>query len=129
MTDEQLVRGFEAGTLDEFPHAAHVRVAWWYLTHDSLLIAMARFRSALQRFAAAKAKPNRYHETITIALLLIIAERLEGSRELPWDAFAARNPDLLQWPSALSRFYTNDVLSSPRARDAFVLPEAAGSPI
>src|SRR5215471_2418765 len=59
MTDEALVRGFEAATLDEFPHAAHVRVAWWYLTHEPLLVAIGRFKAALRRFAAAKGKPER----------------------------------------------------------------------
>ena len=34
MTDDELVRAFEACELpgDEFPHAAHVRVAWYYAT-------------------------------------------------------------------------------------------------
>jgi hypothetical protein len=122
MTDEQLVRAFEAASIEEFPHAAHVRVAWWYVTHTPLLTAMARFRAGLQRVSAAKGKPERYHETITIALLLLIVER-RGSAGESWDAFAARNPELLQWPCPLlDRLYARDVLDSPRAREVFVLP-------
>jgi hypothetical protein len=99
-----------------------VRVAWFYLTHAPLLTAIARFRAGLQRISAAKGKPDRYHETITIALLLLIVERRGGAAE-SWEAFAARNPELLQWPCPLlERLYAREVLDSPRARDVFVLP-------
>ena len=122
VTDDELVQAFEAGTLDEFPHESHVRVAWWYLVHEPLLAAMARFRSSLRRFAASKGKPDRYHETITIALLLMIAERRRDGES--WEAFAARNPDLLQWPCPpLTALYDGAVLDSPRAREVFVLPD------
>ena len=126
MTDEELVQGFESGELpsEAFPHGAHVRVAWWYLRKHPILVALARFRIGLQRFAAAKGKPGRYHETITIACMLLIAERLEGARDLSWPAFAERNPDLIAWPSpALARFYGDAVLASADARQRFVLPE------
>jgi hypothetical protein len=122
MTDDPLVRAFEAAALDEFPHAAHVRVAWWYVTHEPLLAAIARFRTALRRFAATKGKPDRYHETITIALLLLIAERRRDG-EL-WEAFAMRCPDLLLWPCpTLLRFYSPEVLDSSQARQMFVAPD------
>ena len=54
MTDDELVQAFESATLagDAFPHEAHVRVAWYYLTRHPMLTALTRFRSALQRFAA-----------------------------------------------------------------------------
>lgn len=128
MTDDELVRAFEAAALDEFPHASHVRVAWWYVMHEPLLGAIVRARTALLRFAAAKGKPQRYHETITIAFLLLIADRRR--QDEIWDEFAARNPDLLQWPCpALLRWYPAEVLDSPRSREAFLVPSAAiGSP-
>jgi len=126
MDDESLVQLFERGEVPPggFHHGDHVRVAWWYLKQDSILLALARFRTALQRFAAGKGRPERYHETITIAYMLLIAERLAGARDLSWPEFAARNPDLLQWqPSILARFYADEVLASAKAREVFVLPE------
>lgn len=126
MTDDELLQAFESGALEEFPHASHVRVGWCYVTRRPILDALPRFRAALQRFAAGKGKPERYHETITIALLLLIAER-RGAAGEAWEAFAARNPDLLQWPCpALARFYSSDALDSSRARETFVLPIALG---
>lgn len=47
--------------------------------------------------------PGLYHETITVAFVLIIAERLGDARDLAWTDFAASNPDLLVWkPSVLA---------------------------
>jgi len=130
VTDDDLVRAFESCELDAFPHESHVRVAWCYLAREPILAALPRFRAALQRFAAAKGETGRYHETITVAFMLIIAERRAGARELTWDAFAARHPDLLQrTPSVLARYYSDDLLASARAREVFVLPDILAAPL
>jgi hypothetical protein len=126
MEDRQFVEAFESTTLpgDQFPHAAHVRVGWYYLSNYPMLDAMVRFKTGLQRFAAAQGKPERYHETITVAYLLLIAERLGAARGLSWHGFAERHADLLCWtPSILSRYYTDATLWSDRARQVFVLPD------
>jgi hypothetical protein len=120
MTDAELVDGFENATLEEFPHAAHVHVAWWFVTHEPLLAAISRMRAGLQRFAAAKGKPERYHETITIAFVLLVADRRRAGES--WDGFAVRNPDLLEWPCPALRQFYGDELDTPRAREVFVAP-------
>ena len=131
MTDEELIGYFEAG--DEppggFHHAEHVRAAWWYARKHPWLAALQRFQDALRRFAAARGKPERYHETITVAFMALVCERLEGgARDLDWDAFAAQNADLLHWqPSILDRYYRPETLGSERARRIFVLPDAGSS--
>jgi hypothetical protein len=125
MSDEELVRAFEQGTAPDggFHHADHVRVAWYYLRSEPLLHALVRFTTARRAFAAAQGKPDLYHETITVAYVLLIADRLAAARDLPWEQFAERNADLLTWkPSILSRFYSEDVLWSDRARQVFVMP-------
>jgi hypothetical protein len=128
MTDAELVQAFEASTLATtgFTHTEHVRVAWWYLRHAPLAEAIGQFSSSLRRFAAAKGVPGLYHETITVAFLLIIAERLHEARDLDWDAFAARYPELLvRRPWILTRYYSQELLDSPRARAGFVMPDRA----
>lgn len=128
MTDEQLVAAFESTELpaDHFTHVNHVRVAWWYLRHSPLPHALARFVAALQGFARAKGAHGKYHETITVAYMLVIAERIDGARELSWPEFAAANPDLLaRTPSILGSYYSDALLSSDRARRSFVMPDRA----
>ena len=127
MDDAALVALFERGEAppEGFHHREHVRVAWWYPCHYLLPDALARFSTALRRFAAAQGKPDLYHETITMAYVLLINERLDGvAPGVTWDAFSSRNPDLLSWaPSVLDRYYRKETLQSTRARRIFVLPD------
>ncbi len=113
MTDEELVRAFEAASLPPgtFGHTEHVRVAWWYLRQHPWPEALARIREGLQRVAAAAGRPERYDETITVAYARLIAERLAGDGSGDWEAFAVRNADLFErgvlerqgWPGALAQ--------------------------
>jgi hypothetical protein len=79
----------------------------------------------LRRFAAAKGKATRYHETITWAYLLLIHERMKGShKEQSWQEFAESNCDLLNWEnSVLKKYYSDKTLSSDFAKQVFVFPD------
>jgi hypothetical protein len=127
MDHETLVRAFEAGEepAGGFHHAQHVRVAWWYLRTHQLPEAMGRFSTGLRHFAAKQGKPQLYHETITVAFLLVISERLVTvGRDASWEAFTDANPDLFLWkPSVLDRYYHPETLWSDRARATFVMPD------
>lgn len=124
--DDEFVAAFEACTLlpAQFTHAAHVRAAWWYLQQYPLGEAMDRFRTTLRRFADSLGASAKYHETVTIAWLLLIAERLDArTRGLTWREFADHHPELFGKPSLVSRYYTEATLASPRARTSFVMPD------
>lgn len=125
--DEALLQAFEAGTLasESFRHADHVRVARAYLCLYALPGAITRFSEGLKRFAIRQGRPEMYHETVTMAYLLLINERLERTgRDTSWEAFAEANPDLLAWrPSILHRYYHPETLDSPLARRTFVMPD------
>ena len=135
-TDDRFVAAFRDGSLpgEEFPHREHVRMAWLYLERHPTAEALLHFSRDLQRFATAKGNPGLYHETITWAYLLLIAERRAEAAEGGPDgdapagdsyaAFAARNADLFAWkPSLLERYYRAETLASPRARARFILPD------
>ena len=79
--------------------------------------------------AASLGKSGLYHETITVAYLLLIRERMERGNEARFEEFAARNTDLLCWrPSVLERYYREDTLASDLARRCFVLPDRLAGP-
>ena len=126
LSDDQLLTEFETGVLPDaaFHHQDHVRVAWLFVRRHGLPSALGEFTHALRRFAAAKGKPNLYHETITWAFLLLIGERQARQPAASWEEFAARNTDLLTWkPSILDRYYQDDTLWSDLARRTFVWPD------
>jgi hypothetical protein len=126
MTDRDFAAAVEACTLagSDFHHADHIRLAWIYLGDHPLLEAIERFTTTLRTFATHHGAPEKYHETITWAYLLLIHERMQrhgaGST---WEEFRAANPDLFAWkPSILDRYYEPATLRSDIARRVFVLP-------
>jgi hypothetical protein len=135
MTDEALMAAFEAGRPpdDGFHHEQHVRVAWNCLRGRPFAEALARFSAGLRHFAEVQGAAGLYHETITVAFLLIINERMAAAREAgtgeTWDAFVAAHADLLAWkPSILDRYYTPELLASGHARRVFVMPDRVVPP-
>jgi hypothetical protein len=109
---------------DQFHHQQHVEVAWRFVRQYGMPEALAEFTTAIKRFADAKGATGLYHETITWAFLLLIAEREARQPAQSWEAFAAANADLLTWqPSILERYYSKATLASDLARRAFVMPD------
>ena len=108
----------------EFHHEQHVHVAWLFIRKFGMPAALGEFSEAIKRFADAKGATGLYHETITWAFLLLIAERQARCEAESWEAFAAANPDLLVWkPSILERYYSSEVLKSDLARKVFLFPD------
>jgi hypothetical protein len=109
---------------EEFHHQQHVQVAWLFVREHGLPEALGEFTHAIKRFAEAKGAHGLYHQTITWAFLLLIAERQARTGPDTWEDFARQHPDLLVWkPSILSRYYSKDLLASDLARAVFVLPD------
>jgi hypothetical protein len=125
MTDEAFARAFEDGAVTpaEFGHVAHVRVAWVYLREaESVDDALMRMRAAIRRFAAAAGAAEKYHETITVLWMRLLADlRARGvSGELA-DVLRAY-PELADKDLPL-QYYTRDRLFGDEARAAWVEPD------
>ena len=109
---------------DQFHHRQHVQVAWLFVRHHGMPAALAEFSAAIKRFADAKGATGLYHETITWAFLLLIADRQARTQVDTWDDFEAANADLLTWkPSILERYYSKELLASELARRTFLMPD------
>jgi len=127
MSDEEFLAALESCALSEheFGHSAHMRAAYLYTLCGDLAIALAKTRRAIQAFANSVGKPDRYHETITVAYLALIRQRLhESGNGGGWEGFARTNTDLLE-RDLLLRFYPREQLASELARKVFVLPRSA----
>ena len=128
LSNEEFLIQFELATLpaDQFNHAAHVRAGWLYLRQYPIGEAIDRFCRSLRAFAAANGATGKYHETMSVAWMLLIAERLTAARDLEWPRFADRYPELFASPSLLLHYYSSATLDSERARAGFVMPDLAG---
>ena len=124
--NKKFILEFESDLIpeDSFHHADHVRLAFAYLSEYPALQALATFSCALQRYAAARGKAQRYHETITHAYFFLIRERMARFPTAHWDEFSRRNGDLLTWKDGiLGRYYQEATLKSELARTVFVFPD------
>jgi hypothetical protein len=119
---ERFVRG-EIDT-SAFPHREHVRMAFEMLRRHDFAETVWHFSRTLRAMAAKAGKPQAFNQTVTIAFLSLIAERMERDGAADFAAFVRAHPEMLD-KSALSRWYRPDQLSTEIARRTFVLPEPA----
>ncbi|WP_374377916.1 hypothetical protein [Dongia sp.] len=125
MTDNAFLGALESCALKpaDFNHAAHIRAGFLYLQRHDFAGALQAMRRAIRTFAASIGKDGLYHETITVAFMTFINERLAGEPTgIAWNDFAGRHPDLFNG-TVLSQHYSKGRLNDPRARDVFLLPD------
>jgi hypothetical protein len=124
LTDDELVRGFEDASLEDFPHASHVRVTLVYLARYGRHGALRRLMEGLLRFATAKGHPEKFHVTMTHAWLDVIDAARHAHPDLDPAALVDACPELLD-RNALFRFYTPERLNSDEARAGWIAPDRA----
>ena len=125
MTDEAFARAFETGSVTpaEFDHVAHVRVAWVYLRETaSIDEALPRMRDAIRRFAAAAGAAQKYHETITVLWMRLLADVKAGGASGELADVLRAHPALADKELPL-QYYSRERLFSDEARAAWVEPD------
>lgn len=126
--DSDFLARLEAGTLPaaDFDHRGHLRAGFLFLRRHDFPGACVAMKRAIQRFAALLGKANLYHETVTVAYLALLAERLaEEPAGLSFDDFLGRYPELTSG-EYFRRYYPAGELDTPEARATFVLPRPRG---
>ena len=121
---DPFLRAFLDGDVDaaKFRHADHVRVGFEILRRHHFPEAALAFARSLKQIAARAGAPGKYHETITLAFLSLIAERQTLESHADFESFAVANVDLMD-ASVLNRWYAPERLMSDIARKTFVLPD------
>ena len=125
MTDAELTRALERGEIanEGFHHASHLHVAWVYLAESSSVQQAAdKMRQTLRRFAAAAGKPEKYHETITLFWVHLLAGAQAVSRAERLEDIVHGNPQLLE-KNFLLAYYSTERLFSDEARASWMEPD------
>jgi len=117
---ERFVRG-EVDAAD-FPHREHVRMAFEMLRRHDFAESVLHYSRALRTSAARAGKPQAFHQTITVAFLSLISERVETRPVADFTAFARENADLFD-KAAVARRYHPQRLTTELARRTFLLPD------
>ncbi|MGO9801831.1 MAG: hypothetical protein ACLPTM_16170 [Steroidobacteraceae bacterium] len=115
---------FVHGEIDpaHFPHREHVRMAFEMLARHDFAETVLHYSRALRAMTLKAGKPEAFHQTLTIAFLSLIAERMAGGATGDFAVFAHAHPELLE-KSAVARCYRAERLASEAARRTFLLPE------
>src|SRR5215218_10103012 len=98
MTDDELICGFETGSLApaRFAHREHLRLAWCYLRRFGREETERRLRDGLRAFAARAGKPDKFDAALTAAWVDVLADASQDvGAPATFDAFIAARPDLL----------------------------------
>ena len=126
MTDEQFARAFERGEITPaaFDHRAHVRVAWVYVQEGPTFeAATTRMREGIRRFAAAANASQKYHETITVLWMRLLAEAAARVPRCELADLLQQCPELADKDLPL-KYYSRERLFSDDARSRWIPPES-----
>ncbi len=123
--DKQFLEEFESLTFTgNFNHVNHLRLCFLYLQSNGLEGGIVRTGQNIRAFAESKGAKDKYHQTITEALVRIIDLRVIQRPVSDWQTFVATNPDLVQQAKeVLLQHYTSERLFSPEARLRFLEPD------
>ena len=133
MDYQVFLRELETATLpaERFNHQAHLYAAWAYRRQYPAPEAAARCSRAFSRYAMAKGAADKYHHTLTMALLSIAYHRAEQEPAMveDWQAFLAGFADIAgDARMLLQDYYSDDRLEQDQARRAFIKPDRAPLP-
>lgn len=124
--DKQFLARFEALTLEpgSFDHTAHLRLAFLCITQNGLEPAVTRVGRGIRAFAENLGARDKYHQTITEALVRLIGLRLTRQPASNWQTFLEQNSDLVyQAKEVLFQYYSPERLFSDEARKRFLEPD------
>jgi len=132
MDDRRLIREFLDHSLepDGFNHEAHVRVAWLLLEQFPFEQALQKFEAGVVDLASRAGVPEKYHATITRALMQLIAADLYGGALLCWQDYRDSGPAvLIDAKSALLHYYSAGLIFNEPARLKWCEPDLRPLPL
>lgn len=111
----------------KFGHREHVELAWSYLDRYPLAAAKHAMASAIRHVAAEHGAADKYHETLTLAWIHLVAVHRERWPASTFEEFMLRNRQLLD-SHLLDEHYSPQVLGSASARAAWTEPDLRALP-
>src|ERR1700694_5773195 len=121
-SDEDFLRAFEdlSFPADRFHHREHIRVAWLYLKSIDASRAAERMSEGIRRFANHHGATQKYHPTLTLAWMRLVAAALVETPEgYTFEQFLAAHPDLDD-KNGLAKYYLNELMQKNAAREGWV---------
>ena len=132
--DSAFIDAFERRALPfpEWCHAAHIRMAWIYLTRHGFDGALDRARRGIRAYNEANkvvdAPLSGYHETLTQAWLRVVNATIRGQDPCATSMDFLEAQPHLRVRTLLRVFYSKARMLSPEAKLTFLPPDLAALP-
>lgn len=132
--DAAFIDAFEKRTLpfSEWCHAAHIRMAWIYLTRHGLEGALPRAREGIQAYNRANhvvdAPLSGYHETVTQAWLRVVSATIRTQDPCATSLEFLEAQPHLRVRTLLRVLYSKARMRSPEAKSTFIAPDLGALP-
>jgi hypothetical protein len=111
----------------KFGHREHLELAWTYLERYPPAGAKQAMAAAIRYLAHEHGAAAKYHHTMTLAWVHLVAVHRQRSPAKGFDEFIARNPQLLS-NQLLDEHYSPRLLWSESARGGWTEPDLRGLP-
>jgi hypothetical protein len=125
LSDDQFIVAMEQLSVANanFHHRDHIRLAWAYLRRNNVSLAGENLSNCIRRYATHNGAPHKYHHTLSLAWVRIVAAAMRLTPGLQsFEPFAAAHPLLfdvrLPWT-----FYSAARLATEAARISWVEPD------
>jgi hypothetical protein len=121
------LRRFLRGDVDahHFPHREHLRMAFEMLRRHDFAESVYLYSQALRLMTSRAGRPEVFNQTVTIAFLSLVAERMHVSGPEDFAALERDHPELLD-RRMLRRWYRPERLALSVAHRTFLMPEPSG---
>jgi len=114
-------------TRGRFGHREHLELAWTYLDRYEIETANTAMAAAIRHVAELHGAPDRYHDTITLSWVHLVAVHRRHGDHGSFDEFIAENPGLLD-RQLLAGHYSPELLASEGARIRWTEPNLRALP-
>lgn len=124
LDDESYLRQFAQRKLgpEHFDHTGHLRMGWLHLKYFDQEEAIERVCNGIRDLATQFGAPQKFHYTLSEALLRIMARRMQQGEDFA--SFLQRNSELLEdAKGVLANHYSPQRLDSAPARAGWLPPD------
>ena len=125
LSDQQFLQQLQNTTLppEMFNHYGHLRLAWLMLQQYPLEQAINHTCNTINAYATALGATDKFHYTLTAAIVRIMAQRKASHNQESLDEFLTEHPELENNLMGLVlQHYQPQTLNSPYARQHWQQP-------